>query len=96
MSDEGSSSFLMGEGGGVAGFTRGVNRFNVNDLLLVCMFVLVFRPEGKSNNESLQPDSNQQEYKTKKQSICSDLGSGPDAIEADVIEELPPERSQRV
>lgn len=26
MSDEGSSSFLMGEGGGVAGFTLGLNR----------------------------------------------------------------------
>lgn len=26
MSDEGSSSFLMGEGGGVAGLTLGLNR----------------------------------------------------------------------
>ena len=26
MSDEGSSSFLIGEGGGVAGFTLGLNR----------------------------------------------------------------------
>lgn len=26
MSDEGSSSFLMGEGGGVAGFTLDLNR----------------------------------------------------------------------
>lgn len=26
MSEEGSSSFLMGEGGGVAGFTLGLNR----------------------------------------------------------------------